>query len=68
MINALAFFGNGADVRSAFNAPRAPRARARDRRTSPHRRRKKSLDPPRENQNEDVNERYHLYYVHLHRE
>ena len=27
MINALAFFGNGADVRSAFNAPRAARAR-----------------------------------------
>lgn len=31
MINALAFFGNGADVRSAFNAP-PPAARARERR------------------------------------
>ena len=30
MINALAFFGNGADVRSAFNGPRAA-ARARPR-------------------------------------
>lgn len=40
MINALAFFGNGADVRSAFNAPRAARARATGTR-HPHRAAKK---------------------------
>ena len=60
MINALAFFGNGADVRSAFNAPCAARARKK----SPR------LDARVENQiqNENVNERYYyLYCVHLHR-
>ena len=57
MINALAFFGNGADVRSAFNGPRAA-ARARERAE----RERESAAPGREirleNQNENVNENH----------